>query len=242
MHMSVIDTTGDVPLAEPDDELAWSVLDSMARSLHVKEAGLASTLDAVLRVAVEIVDPATAAGVNLLVRGVFEPQAVLGAPPHRLDAWQQEHGAGPCVDASRDQVTVHVDDTATEARWPGFGALAVETGVGSMLCVPLWVDTLRLGSVSLYSRTAAAFSRHDERLAGLVATQASLALGDARRTEQLRSMAAHRDLIGQAKGILMERHKITADQAFDQLRTASQQSNRKLVEVADTVVTTGTLG
>ena len=249
--MSVIDSTGGMPLdqtgsgpalAGSDDVLSLGVLDSMARALHVKEAGLASTLDAVLRTAVELVSPATSAGINLLVRGVFEPQAVFGAPPHRLDAWQQEHGVGPCIDASRDQATVQVDDTGTEQRWPGFGALAVETGVGSMLCVPLWIDDLRLGSVSLYAPAAAAFSRHDERLTGLIATQAALALGDAQRTEQLRTMAANRDVIGQAKGILMERHKITADQAFAQLRAASQQSNRKLVDVADTVVTTGTLG
>ncbi|MHA3703236.1 ANTAR domain-containing protein [Jatrophihabitans sp. YIM 134969] len=241
--MSVVEQAQPAP-EQQDVELepAWGVLERLGRSLHVKEAGLQATLTAILETAVEVVAPATAAGVNLLVRGVFQPQAVLGEAPHRLDSWQQERGAGPCIDASAEQAVLVVDDTATEARWPGFGTLAVECGVGSMLCVPLWVDTVSLGSVSLYAAEAAAFSRFDERLAGLLATQAALALSDAQRTEQLRTMAANRDLIGQAKGILMERHKLTADQAFDQLRTASQQSNRKLVEVADTVVMTGTLG
>ncbi len=227
---------------EPDDVASWSVLSWLSRSLHVKEAGLSATLDAILRTAVEVVEPATAAGVNLFTRGVFEPQAVLGVPPHRLDAWQQEHGVGPCIDASRDQVAVQVDDAAREARWPGFGALAAELEVRSMLCVPLWVDEIRLGSVSLYAGPPDAFGPRDGRIADLLATQAALALGDAQRSEQLRAMAANRDVIGQAKGVLMERHKITADQAFDRLRVASQQSNRKLVQVADSVVTTGALG
>jgi AmiR/NasT family two-component response regulator len=45
-----------------------------------------------------------------------------------------------------------------------------------------------------------------------------------------------RDLIGQAKGILMAREGITADQAFDMLRRASQRLNVKLRDVAGGIV------
>jgi GAF domain-containing protein len=237
MTDSMIPSPGD----GSDEPREWSVVDHLGRAFHVKEAGLAPTLNAILQASTDVIDPATAAGVNLFVKGQFEPQAVYGEAPPRLDAWQKEHGVGPCIDASREQVTVSVDDTASEARWTGFGGLAVELGIGSMLCVPLWLAEARLGSLSLYASAPAAFSRHDERLAHLIGTQASLALGDAQRVEQLRVMAANRDLIGQAKGILMERHKITSDQAFDLLRERSQRSNRKLVDVAETVVATGSL-
>ena len=238
--MSVVDTARGAPL-DPYD-IGWDVMEGVARSLHVKEADLAGTLQAVLRTAVDTVEPAVAAGVNLLVRGRFEPQAVFGEPPHALDRWQREHGIGPCIDASAQQSIIRVDDTAREQRWPGFGPLAAQLGVCSMVCVPLWVDQARLGSVSVYAGLTAAFTTRDETVAGLLATQAAFALGDALRTEQLRTMATNRDLIGQAKGILMERHKITADQAFDLLRVASQESNRKLVDVADGLVATGSLG
>lgn len=43
----------------------------------------------------------------------------------------------------------------------------------------------------------------------------------------------HRDVIGQAKGILMAREGCTAEQAFSILRMASQRENRKLYEIAD---------
>lgn len=55
----------------------------------------------------------------------------------------------------------------------------------------------------------------------------------------LREALQSRELIGQAQGILMERERITADQAFDVLRRASQHLNRKLRDVAENVVTTG---
>ena len=45
-----------------------------------------------------------------------------------------------------------------------------------------------------------------------------------------------RDVIGQAKGILMERRGLDAGQAFDVLRSASQDLNVKLTEIAATLV------
>ena len=49
-----------------------------------------------------------------------------------------------------------------------------------------------------------------------------------------------RDIIGQAKGILMERHRVSAEHAFQLLITLSQQSHRKLKEVAEELTLTGT--
>jgi AmiR/NasT family two-component response regulator len=50
-----------------------------------------------------------------------------------------------------------------------------------------------------------------------------------------------RDLIGQAKGILMERHRLTADQAFRLLVKASQRTNTKLAEIAVRLTESGVL-
>ena len=50
--------------------------------------------------------------------------------------------------------------------------------------------------------------------------------------DHLRIALTGRDLIGQAKGILMERHGISADAAFDRLVRISQTTNTKLHEVA----------
>jgi AmiR/NasT family two-component response regulator len=110
-----------------------------------------------------------------------------------------------------------------------------------MLCVPLYVDDHQLGSVSLYATDRDAFTLADEYVARLFAAQAALALAEARRAGQLRQALSSRDVIGQAKGILMERHRITADEAFTMLSWHSQQANQKLADVARTLTETGTL-
>jgi len=221
---------------------SWSILEQLGRALRVPEADLQATLDAIARTAVDTIGPAKYAGVNLYENGLFEPQAVSGQPPLALDVVQQKTGAGPCIDSSRDQVTIRVDDMTTEDRWTEYVEHALALGVASMLCVPLSVHDRQFGSVSLYGTDPAAFSLTDEYVARLFATQAALALAEAHRAEQLRQALGNRDVIGQAKGILMERHRITPDQAFALLSERSQQVNRKLVDVARRLAETGALG
>lgn len=227
--------------AEQSGLASWSVLERLGRILHVREAALQPTLDAIARAAVETIAAAEYAGVNLFDRGHFVPQAVTDEPPLALDVLQQETGMGPCIDASRDQVTVRVEDLAADCPWPGYGELAISLGIRSQLCVPLWVDEQQLGSVSLFATVASGFTASDEVLARLFGTQAALVLADASRAEQLRQAMATRDSIGQAKGILMERHRITADHAFAVLSGYSQRTNRKLAEVARHLAETGQL-
>src|ERR1700729_1001707 len=119
---------------------SWSVLEQLARAPRVPKATLQATLDAMARTAVETIGPAKYAGVNLYDHGAFVPQAVAGEPPMVLDALQQETGTGPCIDASRDQMTIRVDDIVTDTRWPEYTGRAVALGVASMLCVPLCVN------------------------------------------------------------------------------------------------------
>jgi GAF domain-containing protein len=228
---------------EPEDVglASWSILEQLGRALHVPEANLQATLDAIANTAVDSISPAKYAGVNLYENGIFEPQAVSGQPPLALDVIQQKTGTGPCIDSSRDQVTIRVDDMTTENRWPEYVEHALALGVASMLCVPLYVHDQQFGSVSLYATDRSAFSLSDEYVARLFATQAALALAEAHRADQMRQALGNRDVIGQAKGILMERHRITPDQAFALLSERSQQANRKLVDVARRLSETGTL-
>ncbi|MGA8329530.1 MAG: ANTAR domain-containing protein, partial [Mycobacterium sp.] len=97
----------------------------------------------------------------------------------------------------------------------------------------------RLGSLSLYARSTTSFDDSAKRLADLYATHGAIALLEAQRADQLQRAVASRDVIGQAKGILMERHRITADQAFALLRGASQRLNLKVPDVAESVAATG---
>ena len=135
----------DLHLFADIDPRAWTALAALSRDLHAKEADLHGTLQAILENATRVIAGARFAGVNLLRNRKFEPQAVLGEAPHKLDLLQQSTGVGPCVDASREQITIAVPDMRVELRWEEYAALAVQWGVLSMLCVPLWVDDLRLG-------------------------------------------------------------------------------------------------
>ncbi len=228
------------PLEDLGDETGRALV-LLARSLHVKNAELQPTLDAIIGHAVATIGPAEYAGLILLIRGRLQPQATLGEPPEALDSLQQTTGVGPCIDAAREQAVITIDNTMTDGRWPRFNERAAELGVSSMMCVPLWVDELRLGTLSLYGAKPDAFAPQHRQLTDLYAAHAAIALADAQRTAQLQHALSNRDIIGQAKGILVERLKITPDDAFSCLSQASQQANRKLIEVAQHLVETGEL-
>ena len=216
-------------------------LEIMARALHVKNAELQPTLEAIASTAVTMLSPARHAALTVLAHGELIPRASTGEPPLLLDRLQQRLGDGPCVNAAKRQSVFRIDDTREDLRWPEFCAEAARLNVRSMLCVPLWIDERGLGALSLYADQAAAFSESHERITILLATFAALALADAQRADQMHDALGNRDVIGQAKGILMERHGVTAGAAFAVLSRVSQAENMKLAEVARGLVETGEL-
>ena len=129
----------------------------------------------------------------------------------------------------------------TEQRLPRFAAEAVRLGVLSSLSLQLFVEGDNLGALTLYARAPHAFGEKSEDVGQVLAAHAAVALAGARSEDHLRRAVDNRDLIGQAKGILVERHELTADQAFQVLAQMSQQTNRKLVDVAEELTRTGTV-
>jgi len=216
-------------------------LEILARALHVKNAELEPTLEAIASTAVTMLSPARYAALTVLSRGELIPRASTGEPPLLLDRLQQKLGDGPCIHAAKYQSVFRIEDTGEDDRWPEFCAEAARLEVRSMLCVPLWIDERGLGALSLFADRAAAFSDLHERVAVLLAAFAALALAEAQRAGQMHDALGNRDIIGQAKGVLMERHRITADAAFGVLSRVSQAENRKLAEVARRFVETGEL-
>ncbi len=157
------------------------------------------------------------------------------------DQAQYETRQGPCLDAVYEQRTVRLSDMRIEERWPEFTKRAAELGIATMLCFQLFVEGDNLGALNLYSQTTGAFDDESEHVGLLFASHASVAMAGAQRHEQLDRALATRDLIGRATGILMERHKLTSEQAFTLLIRASQITNIKLRDIADRLVTTGEL-
>ncbi len=161
----------------------------------------------------------------------------------RFDELQQETQQGPCVDSMYEQQTVRVDDLAADPRWPALARrVTEELGVASMLCFQLFVHASDLGSLNLLARRPNAFTDESERVGLLFASHAAVAVADAQDLNHIGRALASRDVISQAKGILMERYKITSSMAFALLAKISQDNNTKLFDVAESLTQTGTLG
>lgn len=154
----------------------------------------------------------------------------------RTDRLMEAVGEGPCLDAIWTQRTLRVDDLAGERRWPKFTERAAALGARSMLSFQLYVEDNNLGALNLYSRTPSAFDDESEHTGLLVAAHAAIAYADARKQRQLEEGMDTRGVIGQAMGILMERHQLDRTRAFSVLARYSQHSNRKLADVAEEIV------
>jgi GAF domain-containing protein len=193
--------------------------------------------------------PSVEAASITLIRGerpftaAYDGQMALDA-----DELQYERGYGPCMDAGRAGQILLVDDMRSDQRWPDYAQHAAAHGVLSSLSVPLPFQGVTIGALNTYAGRSQVFDDHDVELAEEVAAWVAVAVGNAEasaRTSkdltQLRSTMMSRALIEQAKGILMERHKIKEDEAFTMLTHASQRTNTKLRDVAAELARTGML-
>lgn len=161
----------------------------------------------------------------------------------KADHLQYEMGQGPCLDAVWEQDTFHIQDMITEPRYGDWSRRVVaETGIRSSLSLQLFTDpetVVSLGALNLYSPQPRSFDPDTRAEAVALAAHAAIALQSAQTEAHLRSGMATRTVIGQAEGILMERLKITPDQAFAALSRLSQHGNVKLRDVARSLVETG---
>lgn len=159
-----------------------------------------------------------------------------------VDRQQYTTKQGPCLSAARDtESVVLVNDLQTDSRWPAFSAAIADLPVKAMLSFQLYTDRGTLGALNLYAARAGAFNAESVHVGTLLAAHAAATAASALQNANLLIALNSRDVIGQAKGILMERYKITADEAFDLLIAASQRSQRKLHAVAAELADTGEL-
>ena len=227
------------PVEERPTDLARTFAE-VARVLLAADS-VQEALQKIVDLAVETVEGCDHAGVSV-VRGreVTTPAASDCIPP-LLDAIQYETGEGPCLDAIRETEVYVADDLSKEERWPRFSRRAAEeAGVASAVAFRLFVQEDTLGALNFFSKRTGAFREDDVKATGSVfAAHAAIALVSARQQEHMERAVESRDVIGQAKGILMAQQHVTAEQAFDILRRASQRLNTKLVDVAARVAKTG---
>ena len=161
-----------------------------------------------------------------------------------VDALQYRAGAGPCLQALTEAGTVRADDLAAENRWDQLvAAVLATTPVRAVVSCSLAGAGHPQISLNLYAAEPLA----DRPDASDLATAAALcavgltAIDQRHRADHLERALATGRRIGAAMGILMASKRMTDQQAFDALRTASQHSHRKLRDVAEDVLLTGEL-
>ena len=165
-----------------------------------------------------------------------------------LDELQYSLGEGPILHAFETSGLgiAESGDLAADGRYPRWGPAAARAGIRDVLTLGLYPEQEppRMGTLNVYASQTDGLDDTDRDIAVILAAHASTALAGTLATTaaelekaQLVQAISSRDVIGQAKGILMERRGISADRAFTLLREASQSLNLKLVRVAETLVT-----
>lgn len=178
------------------------------------------------------------AGVTLTTDdGDVQTLAATGAHPVALDRIQRRLREGPCLSAAWKHHVVRMDDICCDERWPDFcREVAATTPIRSILVFELFTGQGSTGALNFHAETPDAFDDDAVEVGLTLATHAALAWHMVRRDEQFRSALASRDVIGQAKGMLMERFDIDAVRAFELLKRLSQNMNTPLADVAQRVV------
>jgi GAF domain-containing protein len=216
--------------------------------LSLRELSMDSLLQTVADLTKSVMPGNPEASVCMLV--IDHPTTVVstGALATELDETQYERGHGPCLHAARTGEVIVIADTRAEDRWPDYTPRAAEHGNLSSLSVPLAIDPDEqvTGALNIYARRPDAFDEASGSVATRFAPYAAVAAGNLHAYQSARDMAENlqtalesRTVIDQAKGILIERYKLTPDQAFQLLARTSMTTNRKVRDIADDLVRTG---
>lgn len=210
--------------------------------------GMAGGLDVgrVVQFAARGVPGADDVGITLTADGrKVTTLAAAGDLAPRVDEIQGAVGEGPCLQALTQSDVVWAPDLGSDSQWPRFAARATTlTQVRCMLSYRLFLTGSQRGALNFYATKPKAIVETDIPLGAIFAAYASLALLNVVHKDTImnleRALESNRE-IGVAMGILMAREVCTQQQAFDRLRTASQNLNRKLRDVAADVTAQGEL-
>jgi anti-anti-sigma factor len=204
-------------------------------------------VDGALRLVVALaratIEGADGVSISLSRHGALSTVAASDQTILDMDADQYVTGEGPCVDASIEGRWFHVESLDAETRWPAFVPKAKTLGINAILSNPLLAGDRPVGALNIYSNRSGAFRVKDQNLAAVFATEASTVLTNAGAgvtDEQLAKRlveALHsREIISQAKGILMKRDGVPAEAAYALLRQFSRTSNRSIRDLAEETV------
>ena len=227
----------------PSDQLGLAAALAELSTLPIADADRQRLLSRMAVLVRSAVPAATAASITL--GSPLDPQQ-LGSDStvaQELDGRQLQAEEGPCWDAHVTGATVLTPDLRGDERWPRLRTLSGADPVRSVLAVPLREGELPVGVLNVYSTEVDAFREENRRIAELVAAAVGGVLQSVAERESLRTLAANlekaltsRSTIDQAKGVLMARLGVDADEAFTRLVALSNRLNVKLRDLAQLVI------
>jgi transcriptional regulator with GAF, ATPase, and Fis domain len=211
--------------------------------IKLGETNLEGVLHRVADLARRTLPAAEQVSITLVRDGGAYTAAHTGAIALKLDERQYEQDGGPCLEAAATRATVPVPDTAVDQRWNGWARHAADAGIGSVLSVGLPIEEKVTGALNIYGARPHAFHDDAVLLAQTFVQYGAVALANAHLYDTTATLAQHmqaamesRAVIEQAKGIIMGERRCTADEAFAILTRVSQDSNRKVRDVAAALV------
>lgn len=208
---------------------------------HLQEQPLTDDLERPLgelvATAAKSVPGAEHAAITIVGRDGARTLAATARFPRVLENFHRHHSAGSCEAATWDHEVIRIDDVTAEQRWQGYCRDITDgSPIRSVMSFRLFTDRHSTGLLSFYSERPHAFDGESMEVGLIMATHTALAWNMLRRDQQFRSALASRDVIGQAKGMMMERFHIDAVQAFELLSRLSQNSNTPVAEIARQLV------
>jgi hypothetical protein len=208
----------------------------MARGCDLRD--MDRVLDSIVVHAVETVPGADAGGITVAENSEIESKHTTVHAIGELDQLQTDLGEGPCISAATNPPpngVIVIDDLAGDdaEACPRFAKAAVDAGYRSICSTQLSTDHAGYrAALNLYSATPAAFTTEAQLVAALFGAQAAVLLHGTETAAHLTRAIDSRDVIGRAKGVLIERFGVDDSEAFQMLVKSSQDTNLKLVDVA----------
>ena len=222
--------------------MVTEVVHALAR-VSLRDRPLTEVLAEVSALARRVVPAADATSVTLLRGDKAFTAANSGQQALEADGLQYERGYGPCMDAGRTGLLMHVVDMAAESRWPDYAAAVQDSGIRSSVSAPLPYQGATIGALNVYAGEPDAFSAEDIAACEEVADYIAVAVNNADAHSEavqlavdMRRAMESRAVIDMAKGVLIARHRCSPDEAFAILSRTSQNHNRKLRELAEALV------
>ena len=223
--------------ADEKDVSLESAMLALSRDFTTDGDDIPATLGRVTAAAVDLVKGVDYADVMLIQDDRYWSVAPTDPIITELDEVQMQLNEGPCLQAATEEhPIIRCSDLRHDERWPAFSGPALAAGIRGVLSFQLYTNRGGAGALNLFSRTVGAIDHEGEAIGAMLATHAAGVMMAVNRRQEFQSALATRDVIGQAKGVMMNQFSVDAVRAFELMVRQSQDTNTPVRVIAQQIV------